>query len=78
MPIGAFVGSYTRHASQLVPVIHNILVASHPADFVHTDPLASLSVSNAQDVHHHPELKRKLYSALQEGDEGELSIAIPK
>ena len=31
-----------------------------------------------QDVHNHPELKRKLYSALQEGDEGELSIAIPK
>ena len=29
------------------------------------------------DVHAHPELKRKLYSALAEGDEGELSIAIP-
>ena len=58
-------------------VIHNVTVGSHSADFVHGDPLASLSVSN-QDVHNHPELKRKLYSALQEGDEGELSIAIPK
>ena len=40
--------------------------------------MATLSVSDATDVHHHPELKRKVYSALQEGDEGELSIAIPK
>ncbi|KAG5645341.1 hypothetical protein DXG03_006403 [Asterophora parasitica] len=32
----------------------------------------------AQDCHRHPELKRKLYSALQEGDEGELAIAIPR
>jgi transcription initiation factor TFIID subunit 2 len=30
-----------------------------------------------QDCHRHPELKRKIYSALQESDEGELSIAIP-
>ncbi|TBU50053.1 hypothetical protein BD309DRAFT_996445 [Dichomitus squalens] len=58
--------------------IHSVTVASHPADFVHSDPLATLSVSDATDVHHHPELKRKVYSALQEGDEGELSIAIPK
>lgn len=33
--------------------------------------------SEAQDCHRHPELKRKIYSALQESDEGELSIAIP-
>ena len=59
-------------------VIHNVTVGSHSADFVHTDPIANLTISNAQDVHNHPELKRKLYSALQEGDEGELSIAIPK
>lgn len=31
----------------------------------------------AQDCHRHSELKRKIYSALQESDEGELSIAIP-
>ena len=53
-------------------------VASHRAEFVQYDPLANLTVSNSQDVHTHPELKRKLYSALAEGDEGELSIAIPK
>ncbi|PIL31521.1 hypothetical protein GSI_06223 [Ganoderma sinense ZZ0214-1] len=58
--------------------IHSVTVASHPADFVHSDPIANLTVSDATDVHHHPELKRKVYSALQEGDEGELSIAIPK
>ncbi|KAG5340743.1 hypothetical protein C0989_000407 [Termitomyces sp. Mn162] len=34
--------------------------------------------SEAHDCHRHPELKRKLYTALQEGDEGELAIALPK
>jgi len=34
-------------------------------------------MSNTQDCHNHPELKRKLYSAMAESDEGELSIAIP-
>jgi transcription initiation factor TFIID subunit 2 len=34
-------------------------------------------MSNSQDCHNHPELKRKLYSALAESDEGELSVAIP-
>lgn len=53
-------------------------VSSHRAEFVQYDPLANLAISNPQDVHTHPELKRKLYSALAEGDEGELSIAIPK
>jgi transcription initiation factor TFIID subunit 2 len=55
-----------------------VTVASHRAEFVQYDPIANLAISNPQDVHTHPELKRKLYSALAEGDEGELSIAIPK
>jgi transcription initiation factor TFIID subunit 2 len=55
-----------------------VTVASHHAEFVHHDPLANISISNPQDCHTYPELKRKLYSALAEGDEGELSIAIPK
>jgi len=55
-----------------------VTVASHRAEFVQYDPLANLAISNPQDVHAHPELKRKLYSALAEADEGELSIAIPK
>ncbi|KAI0718881.1 hypothetical protein C8T65DRAFT_569811 [Cerioporus squamosus] len=63
------------HARQCV--IHSVSVASHPADFVHSDPLANLSLSNV-DIHSHPELRRKVYSSLQEGDEGELSIAIPR
>lgn len=45
---------------------------------MHYDPLANLSISNARDCHNHLELKRKVYSALAEGDEGELSIAIPR
>ena len=59
-------------------VIHGVTVGSFPADFVHQDPFAHLSVSNPQDVHNHPELKRRVYSALAEGDEGELSISIPR
>ncbi|TFY71826.1 hypothetical protein EVG20_g1175 [Dentipellis fragilis] len=58
--------------------IHNVTVASHRADFIHNDALANLNISAPQDVHTHPELKRKLYSALAENDDGELSIAIPK
>lgn len=53
-------------------------VAAHQAEFVHSDPLANINVSNSADCHTYPELKRKLYSALAEGDEGELSIAMPK
>ena len=66
-----------RCVSHLSPVILSVSVPSHPADFVHLDPLATLNVSNV-DIHNHPELRRKIYSSLQEGDEGELSIAIPK
>lgn len=60
--------------------IQSVTVAGHPADFAHLDPLTNISMggqSEAQDCHRHPELKRKIYSALQESDEGELSIAIP-
>ena len=55
-------------------------MGGHPADFTHHDPLSSINMggpSEAADCHRHPELKRKVYSALQECDEGELSIAIP-
>ncbi|KAJ7292844.1 hypothetical protein C8J57DRAFT_1444279 [Mycena rebaudengoi] len=61
-------------------VIQSVTVASRPADFTHHDPLVNITVGAANeplDCHRHPELKRKLYSALQESDEGELSIAIP-
>lgn len=60
--------------------IQTVTVASLPAEFTHNDPLANLTVgapNDPLDCHRHPELKRKLYSALQESDEGELSIAIP-
>jgi len=60
--------------------IQSVTVAGHPADFAHLDPLNNISMggqSEAQDCHRHPELKRKIYSALQESDEGELSISIP-
>jgi hypothetical protein len=48
-----------------------------PTEFSHNDPLASISLSKADDVHLFPEFKRKLYSALSDGDEGELSIVLP-
>lgn len=60
-----------------ISAIQSVTVASHSADFVHHDPLSNIALS-ANDCHNHPELKRKVYSALQESDEGELSIAIPK
>ena len=53
-------------------------VASQPAEFAHNDPLSNLHISKPSDCHTHPELKRQVYSALAEGDEGELSIGIPK
>jgi transcription initiation factor TFIID subunit 2 len=56
-------------------------VGSFDAEFSHLDPLANISFASqaeAQDCHRHPELKRKVYSALQEADEGELSVAIPR
>lgn len=34
--------------------------------------------SDITDCHKHPELKRKLYSAYSEADEGELAIPIPR
>lgn len=58
--------------------IHSVMVGTHPAEFVHHDSLSSLHTSKSDDCHTHPELKRKFYSALAEGDEGELSIGIPK
>ena len=64
--------------NNLSAVIQSVTVASYPAEFVHYDAVANLNVSNPSDCHRFSELKRKLYSALAEGDEGELSIAIPK
>ena len=67
--------SLSNHPSA---VIQSVTVASYPAEFVHCDAVANLNVSNPSDCHRFSELKRKLYSALAEGDEGELSIAMPK
>lgn len=44
---------------------------------MHYDPVVNLNVSDPTDFHTYPEVKRKLYSALAEGDEGELAIAVP-
>ncbi|KAJ3797877.1 TATA-binding protein associated factor Taf2 [Lentinula aff. detonsa] len=60
-------------------VVHSVHVGAYAAEFTHSDPFVSLINGFSEpDCHRHPELKRKLYSALQEGDEGELSIMIPK
>ena len=61
--------------------IHSVNVAGHSAEFTHHDPLTHINMggpAEAQDCHRHAELKRKIYSALQESDEGELSIAVPR
>ncbi|QRV80287.1 bromodomain associated protein [Ceratobasidium sp. AG-Ba] len=63
--------------------IHSVGVTAAPgaatikADFVHHDPTQAVTVSNPADVHLYPELKRRLFGAAAEADEGELSIAIP-
>lgn len=57
--------------------IESVTVASHPAEFVQYDPVSNMNVSNPADFHIYPEVKRKFYSALAEGDEGELAIHIP-
>lgn len=46
-------------------------------DWTHYDPLTSSVSSGIADCHGHPEVKRKLYSAYAETDEGELTIPIP-
>lgn len=68
----------TTKLSSTPIAIHSVTVANHQAEFHHYDPLSNINISSPQDCHVHPELKRKIYSAMAEGDEGELSIAIPK
>lgn len=67
----------TIHIHSRQCTIHSISVGDTPADFVLHDPLSNLGPTKTDDVHSFPEVKRKLYSALSEADEGELSIAIP-
>lgn len=58
-----------------------VKVNAHTTNFVHHDPLSNVTISKPDDssaYSAYPELKRRLYSALSEGDEGELSIAIPQ
>ncbi|TIB98529.1 hypothetical protein E3Q18_02027 [Wallemia mellicola] len=70
--------------------IHRVLVTPPnptatpiPTDFTHRDPQSHINLAENEgkdgkvDVHRHPELKRKVYSALAQGDEGELSISLP-
>jgi transcription initiation factor TFIID subunit 2 len=82
-----WVFSFMRMYRRLSPdccdctAIHSVTVAGHPAEFTHHDPLTHINMggpAEAQDCHRHAELKRKIYSALQESDEGELSIAVPR
>jgi len=47
-------------------------------DWVHNDPLTNFASSDITDCHKHPELKRRLYSAYAECDEGELAIPLPR
>jgi transcription initiation factor TFIID subunit 2 len=60
--------------------IHNVTVNAYPTEFTHNDPLTNIHLSSEdpKDCHRRPELKRNVYSAFQETDEGELSILIPR
>jgi hypothetical protein len=59
-------------------VIHHVTVGGIKAEAFQWDPMTNMSISNPKDGHLHPELKRRVYSAYAESDEGELSIAIPR
>ncbi|KAF8204343.1 hypothetical protein K438DRAFT_1716031 [Mycena galopus ATCC 62051] len=79
VPTSTDLRTINLHARQCT--IQSVTVANLAAEFIHHDPLASLTIgapNEPLDCHRHPELKRKLYSALQESDEGELSIVIPQ
>lgn len=75
------ISSHSRYSAQSFAAIQAVTVGGHPAEFTIHDPLSNITmggVGEAPDCHKHAELKRKLYSAMQECDEGELSIALPK
>ena len=57
--------------------VHSVFVSGKETDFILHDPLSNIGPSKPDDVHSFPEIKRKLFSALAEADEGELSISVP-
>jgi transcription initiation factor TFIID subunit 2 len=67
----------TIHIHSRQCTIHHITIADTAADFVLQDPFANLGPTKPDDVHSFPEIKRKMFSAFSDADEGELSIAIP-
>ena len=67
----------TIHIHSRQCTIHRVTIADNVADFVLHDPFANLGPTKPDDVHSFPEIKRKVFSALSDADEGELSIAIP-
>ncbi|KAF8323748.1 hypothetical protein DL93DRAFT_8248 [Clavulina sp. PMI_390] len=67
----------TLHLHSRQCTIDNVSVAGQPADFVLQDPQSNLGPSKPDDVHGFAEMKRKMFTAFSEADEGELSIALP-
>jgi hypothetical protein len=57
--------------------IHRVTIADNVADLVLHDPFRNLGPTQPGDVHSFLEIKLKVFSALSDADEGELSIAIP-
>jgi transcription initiation factor TFIID subunit 2 len=57
--------------------VHSVTVAAHTAHFAYHDPIQNVNPTDPSDPHRYPEVHRKLYGALAESDEGELSIALP-
>lgn len=72
----AIIDSSTTSLKQFLEIT-SVRVNGYVAEYFHQDPLGNLTVSKPEDFNVYPELKRKLYSALAESEEGELSIAIP-
>lgn len=49
-----------------------------PTNYSYVDPTAKLTLGDDTTIAHHHVYKSKYLTALREGDEGELSISIPK
>lgn len=71
--------SWISRAECRLKDVSAVQVGGYPVqDWAYHDPLTSVYTSDITDCHKHPELKRKLYSAYSEAEEGELAIPLPR
>lgn len=67
----------TIHLHSRQSVIHRITCAGNDVDYSIVDHLSSATLSNPNDVHLYPELKRKLYAGSSDGIGGEITFSVP-